>query len=78
MQLEFEVYHQISNKHGKSNGEKLIGVAFIDISSLHYVNSQETSRALSGYYHLVDRTLVQNSLQLSSLNSNALGNLSNG
>jgi len=39
MQLEFEVYHQISSKHAKNAGEQMIGVAYVDISSLHYLNS---------------------------------------
>ncbi len=58
MQLEFEVYHQISTKHAKATGEQLIGVAYVDISPLHYLNSQETSRMISGYYHVVDRSMI--------------------
>jgi hypothetical protein len=42
--------------------EELIGVAFVDISSLYHLNSAEASRMISGYYHLVDRAAIENNI----------------
>jgi hypothetical protein len=33
---------------------------------------------ISGYYHVVDKNVVQNSMQLTSIDSSAMGHLSNG
>lgn len=42
--------------------EELIGVAFVDISSLYHLNSAEVSRMISGYYHVVDRNNIKSNL----------------
>ena len=56
----------------------MIGVAYVDISPLHYVNASETSRMISGYYHIVDRSMIQNSQQLTNISTTSMGNLSFG
>lgn len=56
----------------------MIGVAYVDISPLHYVNASETSRMISGYYHIVDRHMIQNSQQLTNISTTSMGNLSFG
>jgi hypothetical protein len=33
---------------------------------------------ISGYYHIVDKNVIQNSMQLTSIDSTALGHLSHG
>ena len=40
MQLEFEVYHQISSKHSKAAGEQLIGVAYVLELTRNFSNDQ--------------------------------------
>ena len=58
-QLEFEVWH--SNSKGLGS-EELIGVAFVDISSLYHLNAAEASRMISGYYHLVDKQIITSNI----------------
>lgn len=58
--------------------DELIGVAFVDISSLYHLNCSEASRMISGYYHIVSREAIQNNLQLSQVNSSDMAKLSNG
>ena len=55
--LEFEVFNRLT--HGS---EELIGVAFVDISSLYLLNSAEASRMISGYYHIVAREAIQSNI----------------
>ena len=56
----------------------MIGIAFVDISSLYLRNSAEASAMISGYYHVVDRNVIRNSMQMTSIDSTAMGNLSQG
>lgn len=69
-QLEFQVFTKTVTE------PKLIGVAFVDISSLYVRNSAEASAMISGYYHVVDRNVIRNSMQMTSIDSTAMGNLS--
>ena len=71
-QLEFEVLH-LQGGHAVT-----IGVAYVDISSLQCVQSAMASNMLSGYYHLVDKNVVHNSMQLTAVDSVSLGHLSMG
>lgn len=71
--LEFEVWNRSSQ-----GGEELMGVAFVDISSLYHLNSAEASRMVSGYYHIVSRDAMKSNMQLSSMNSTDLNKLSFG
>mgnify|MGYP000957819657 CR=1 FL=1 len=58
--LEFEVINRTT-----SGNVELLGVAFVDISSLYHLNSAEASRMISGYYHVVDRQAIKSNIQLS-------------
>lgn len=71
--LEFEVWNRTSQGH-----DQMIGVAFVDISSLYLLNSAEASRMISGYYHIVARDAIQSNVQLSKMNSADLNRLSFG
>jgi hypothetical protein len=72
--LQFEVYNR-NVHHGQ---EELIGVCFVDISSLYHLNSAEASRMISGYYHCIDRQAIRNNTQLSQVNSQDINKISNG
>lgn len=71
--LEFEVINR-----NTAGAVELIGVSFIDISSLYHLNSAEASRMISGYYHVVDRQAIKSNIQLSQVNSSDMNKLSNG